>query len=514
MTLHLAALLDRHAQSRSDHTAVVFGNQRLSFRELHSLVGRVGHSLLSLGLRAGDKVALLLPNCLEQLGVYWASARLGIVTVPLSPLLRGSGLAALVRDCDARAVISTGELRPVLDAVRADLSHIPADNWLMVGDSDSPGYRSLSRLMQGMSAGPLPLPSLTGEEPFNIIYSSGTTGQPKGIVLPHRVRATYGLLFAAAFRIAPESVVLHAGSLVFNGVFVTLMPACLMGCTYVLEPRFDPDGFLETIEREGVTHAMMVPSQIVALMQSSRWQATDLSSLRMICSVGAPFHREHKDRFAQRLPGVFHELYGLTEGFVTILDRDDFARRPDSVGIAPPLFEMRIVDDQGRDVPPGQVGEIAGRGPILMSGYYKRPDLTSQAIRDGWLLSGDLGYRDDAGFLYLVDRKKDLIISGGVNVFPKDIEEVAVRHPGVREVAVFGVPDSKWGEAPVAAVILREAGVVSAEVLRDWINDRVEARYQQVREVLLLEDFPRSSAGKTLKRVMREQFWAGQGSKI
>ena len=191
---------------------------------------------------------------------------------------------------------------------------------------------------------------------------------------------------------------------------------------------------------------------------------------------------------------------------MTILDKRDLARKLDSVGVPPPLMELRILDEHGRDLPPGQVGEIVGRGPLMMPGYYKRPDLTAQAIVDGWLHSGDLGYVDEEGFLYLVDRQKDLIISGGVNVYPRDIEEVAVQHPAVREVAVFGIPDEKWGEVPVAAVILQRPGSLAAEELRAWINGRVAARYQQVREVILLDDFPRSSAGKTLKRTLREPY--------
>ena len=171
--------------------------------------------------------------------------------------------------------------------------------------------------------------------------------------------------------------------------------------------------------------------------------------------------------------------------------------------------DMRIVDDAGHDLPPGEVGEIVGRSPFLMPHYYKRPDLTAQAIRHGWLFTGDLGYADGDGYLHLVDRKKDLIISGGVNVYPKDIEEVAVQHPAVREVAVFGVPHEKWGEAPVAAVVLKETGAIDAEELCSWINARVAARYQRVCAVALLEDLPRSTAGKTLKRILREQYEKG-----
>ncbi|MBV8269822.1 MAG: AMP-binding protein, partial [Planctomycetaceae bacterium] len=202
------------------------------------------------------------------------------------------------------------------------------------------------------------------------------------------------------------------------------------------------------------------------------------------------------------------ELYGLTEGFVTILDRSDFERKMDSVGVPPPTIEMRIVDEDGNDVPPGRVGEIVGRAPILMPGYYKRADLTAQAIRDGWLFTGDLGFVDEDGFLYLVDRKKDLIISGGVNVYPRDIEEVAVRHPAVKEAAVFGVASEQWGETPIAAIVLKTPGAVGAVELRDWINSRVGARYQRVHEVVIREDFPRNTAGKTLKWVMRDEYRA------
>jgi acyl-CoA synthetase (AMP-forming)/AMP-acid ligase II len=251
---------------------------------------------------------------------------------------------------------------------------------------------------------------------------------------------------------------------------------------------------------------MMVPSQIVAVLNAPNFSAEKLRSLEMLCSVGAPWHREHKERMLEILPNSLYELYGLTEGFITVLDKNDFVRKIDSVGTPIAFTEMRIVDNNGRDLPPGEVGEIVGRSPMMMPGYYKRPDLTEQAIRDGWLFTGDLGAADEDGYLRLTDRKKDLIISGGVNVYPKDIEEIAVQHEAVREVAVFGVPHEKWGESPVAAVVLRAAGLIEAIELKTWINQRVAARYQQVCEVLILEDLPRSTAGKTLKRVLRDQY--------
>jgi len=199
---------------------------------------------------------------------------------------------------------------------------------------------------------------------------------------------------------------------------------------------------------------------------------------------------------------------------VTILDRGDAMRKAGSVGKPPVFYRMRIVHEDGSDCEPGEVGEIIGRGPILMSGYFNRPELTAEAIRDGWLYSGDLGYVDTDGYLYLVDRKKDIIISGGVKVYPKDIEEIVIRHPDVLEVAVFGVPDEKWGERPVAAVVLRDGARITEEALRTWINERVDARYQRVGKVAILHAFPRSAAGKILKRELRERYWTGHRSRI
>jgi acyl-CoA synthetase (AMP-forming)/AMP-acid ligase II len=284
------------------------------------------------------------------------------------------------------------------------------------------------------------------------------------------------------------------------------MPTMFVGAAYILLSHFDPVTYIETIAREKVTHVMMVPAQIIAILGAPTFSAETLESLEMILSLGAPLLKEHKDELNQRLPGRFYELYGLTEGFVTVLDKMDYAAKPESVGVPPPFFEMRILDKSGKECPAGEVGEICGRGPILMPEYYKLPDLTAEAIKDGWLHSGDLGYVDDDGFLYLVDRMKDMIISGGVNVYPRDIEEIAAQHPAVQEVAVFGISHDKWGETPLAAVVLNQPDSVSASDLRDWINARVAAKFQRVHDVVIMEDFPRNVAGKTLKRVMRDNY--------
>jgi len=512
--INISTLLARHALYRPDHLAVVFEENRLTYREFNQRVNRLANALLDMGITKGDKIATILPNCLELLEVYWAAAKIGAVAVPLSPLLRGKGLTTALNDSDTALVFTDATFTEILDPLKPDLLAISADRYILTDDANVSGYRSYHTLTEAASDRDPEGIEIRGDDPYNIIYSSGTTGLPKGIVLSHFARAMYCTIYASAYRIRPESIILHTGSLVFNGAFLTFMPAFYLGTTYILHRRFSPELLIETVEREKVTHIKMVPSQIVAVLNSPKFSAEPLQSLEMIGSVGAPLHMEHKEALNRHLPGRFYELYGLTEGFMTILDKEDYEAKPGSVGVPPPFFEMRIVNEKGQDVPVREVGEIVGRSPQLMSCYYKRPDLTEKAIIDGWLYTGDLGYVDEDDFLYLVDRKKDLIISGGVNVHPKDIEEIVVKHPAVREVAVFGIPSEKWGETPLAAVILNEPGVVTAGTMKMWINERVEARYQRVHEVVIRDDFPRSAAGKTLKRVMRDEYWADRETKI
>jgi long-chain acyl-CoA synthetase len=512
--MNIGTIFSRHARYRPNHTAVVFEDKRLTHLELNKEINRLANALQVLGVSKGDKVATILPNCLELLEIYWAVAKIGAVVIPFSTLLRGKALAKLLRDSDTGMVITTSGFAETIDKIKPELPGIAHDCYILTDTSDMEGYRGYHTLKMAASDSEPETIEITGEDPFNIMYSSGTTGMPKGIVHTHTIRLAYGTSFAAAYRMTPESITMHAGAIVFNGSFVDMMPTFFVGATYILLSQFDPVSYIETIEREKVTHVMMVPAQIIAMLNAPNFSPDALQSLEMILSLGAPLHKSHKEELNRQLPGRFYELYGLTEGFVTVLDKYDYAAKPESVGVPPPLFEMKIVDETGEETGPNEVGEICGKGPILMPGYYKRPDLTEKAIVDGWLHSGDLGYVDEDGFLYLVDRKKDMIISGGVNVYPRDIEETVVQHPAVRETAVFGVPHEKWGETPMAAVILHEPGSVTPEELRDWINERVEAKFQRVSEVVIKEDFPRNVAGKTLKREMREGYWEGRNIKL
>jgi acyl-CoA synthetase (AMP-forming)/AMP-acid ligase II len=291
--MNIGTLFSRHAKYRPNHLAVVFEYQRLTWLEFNHSINRLANSLLGLGIQKRDKVATLLPNCLELLEVYWAVAKIGAVVVPLSTLLLKKAMQSLLQDSDAVLLITNSSFADQIDAIKPALTAISADRYLLTDSSDTPGYQDYHALKAAASDQEPEGMVIHPDDPFNIMYSSGTTGLPKGIIHTHRIRAAYATTFAAAYRMTPETINLHAGAIVFNGAFVDLMPTVFVGATYILLSQFEPISYIETIEREKVTHIMVVPAQVIAMLNVPNFSYDALKSLEMILSLGAKFQRVH-----------------------------------------------------------------------------------------------------------------------------------------------------------------------------------------------------------------------------
>ena len=499
----ISRLLSHHARYRGNYPAFDFEGKSWNFSEFDAYVNQLANALLRSGLTKGDRFATVLPNSAELMASYWAAAVSGLVIVPCSNLLQTTGLATLLNDSGAKLVIVGSEQLNVIEEIIDSLDEVESNRIIVTTEDKVDGHTRYEDFISSCD-NHAPDIEVQPDDVYNIMYSSGTTGLPKGIVHTHQIRSMYCALFANAWRMTPESVVLHAGAIVFNGAMLDLMPWMYLGCRYILHTRFNAEAVIADVEKFSVTHLVMVPAQIIAILNSPSFDPARLSSLEMLHNVGAPLHLNYKKIINDKLPDRFYELYGVTEGFMTILDKTEAVRKEGSVGKPAAFNDIRIMDENGYPCDAGEIGEICGRGPMVMPGYHNRPDLTAQAFHGTWLRSGDLGYLDEEGYLFLVDRSKDMIISGGVNVYPKDIEEIVIQHPAVEEVAVFGIEDHKWGEVPVAAITTNQP--VNSSEMVEWVNQRVDAKFQRISNVVVLEEFPRNVAGKILKRELRNNY--------
>lgn len=501
----LADVVATHARSRGSQTAFACGAETRTWREAHAQVERVASALARAGLQAGDRVALLLPNSLAALEVMLGVLRYGGVVVPLSAFLRPEALTAMIDDAEVRLFVAAAPLEPLARAAAAGARPLPEGALIGLGFGGD-GWRALDDLAMGVP--PAPLLALTAETPMNIIYSSGTTGVPKGIVHSIQTRLVGALALGMEFRIDARAVTILATPLYTNGTWMTMLPTICAGGTCVIMTSYSPQDFLGAVTAHGGTHAFLVPTQIRGILDALAVQPCDLSGIRMIISAGSAIPRQWQEEAIAAFHGNLMELYGLTEGIGTTLRPENMRAKPDSVGTPIGSDEIRILTDDDRVAPPDTIGEIVGYGAGLMIGYHNRPDATEAAIwRDErgrtFLRTGDIGRLDQDGYLYVLDRKKDMIVSGGVNVFASDIESVLHGHPDVADVAVVGEPHPKWVETPVALVIAKPRTAPDPEALRRWANERLGKHQQLSRVMLRTTDFPRNALGKVLKRELR-----------
>ncbi len=509
--LFLPDVWREHGRWRPQKTALIADERRLSWAELNARTNRVANALASAGLAKGDKVAVLMTNGIEMVEIMLGAVKGGFVVVPLSGLLNQESVAMMIADSGARALFYSPEYLPLV-ATRFDA--IAAGAWVCVGAQQGDPQSYEPWLESASDEEPIVVRDV--EDEFVIIYSSGTTGTPKGIVHTHRTRHHLCYAMAIELGMTEDAVALATTPLYANGTWLVMLPPLFVGATLVVMQKFTPAAFLRTVERERVTHTFMVPPQFAAILGAPELEHADLRSLEVMLSGGAPFPIEVKRATLERIGPGLHELYGCTEGVGTIIKPDMVLAKPVSVGLPILGLSLAIIDDEARELPWGEIGEIVGYGPGLMKGYHNRPDATQAALwHDGrgrtWLRTGDVGRLDAQGFLTVLDRKKDMIVSGGINVYAADVEQVIAHHTDVAEVTVIGVPHERWGEAPLALVVARAGASANEAELTTWANERL-AKHQRVVATEFRQSFPRNALGKVLKRELRKPYWPGETS--
>ena len=491
--MNLADNLIRSAQLFPDRPAVRLDDTIMSYRDLHEQSARVAGLLRDRGVQPGERVAIMLPNQPEFAVIYYAVMRAGAVAVPMNPLLKPREVAHYVADSGARLIFAG------LDCAEEALAGVA---------SLGTDYVIVDRRFDELVAGVMPVVSVVDRASTDtavILYTSGTTGLPKGAELTHGNLSTNAATVAADLIQVGFQDVIFGGLPLFHSFGQTcgLNTAVRAGACLTLVSRFTPEKALQVMARDRVTIFEGVPTMYVALLAAPDRFEYDLSALRVCVSGGAALPVEVLRGFEAEFGCMILEGYGLSETSpVASFNHPDRVRKPGSIGTPIRGVRMRVVDEKGAEVAPGTVGEIAIRGDNLMKGYWDRADATAEAIPDGWFRTGDLGRTDADGFFFIVDRKKELIIRGGYNVYPREIEEVLYEHPSIVEAAVIGVPDESLGEEVGAAVVLKPAATATVDEIRDFVKAQVAA-YKYPRHVWVLPALPKGPTGKVLKREIR-----------
>jgi acyl-CoA synthetase (AMP-forming)/AMP-acid ligase II len=500
----LPNLVALHGKWRGARTALVEGERRLTWREFERETARAANGLAALGLRSGDRVAVLMDNSLEMVVLLFGILRFGGVAVPLNVSISDAAVARMVEDADARAVFASHDHCRRVDELCAQSEAVARAVRVALGGEDF-GWTDFHAWLAAQS--PQWHATVEPDRECNIIYSSGTTGVPKGIVHTHGSRMHWAVDLALVLRYRSDCVTLCSLGLFSNITWVAMLCTVLVGGTMVVMPRFEAAAAVELVERERISHGTFVPVQLERLLGVADLERHDLSSLDTFMCCGSPLAPDVKREFPRRFDCHLIELYGLTEGFCTILAPEDFERKIESVGKPFIGTDLRIIGGDDQEVAQGDTGEIVGLSPLLMSGYHGNDAASGEAtwtdsVGRRWLRTGDLGRLDVDGFLYIVDRKKDMILSGGQNIYPADIEAVMRTHPDVADVAVVGVRSLQWGETPVAVVVPASNAPLLEQVLVEWTNARV-GKQQRIRGVVCRASLPRNANGKVLKRELR-----------
>ena len=504
--MNAAAFLSKAAAAYGERPALRLDERRLSYRQADQQAARLAGSLLDLGLQRGDRVAVFMRNNPEYLITVFGVLRAGLCVVPVNAKLHASELAYILGDADCRALVF-GEER---DASVSDaLAQTPIDHLVHVGDVGAGA--AFERFVEAGDPATR-VAKVHPNDPAWLFYTSGTTGVPKGATLTHRnlVAMTMNTL-ADVYPFQPEDIVLHPAPL-SHGCGMYALAALARGSDNIIYHRssFDAAELLRLVERERVTSiSFMAPTMIVLLLDAPA--EIDTSSLRGVIYGGGPMHVDIMREALARFGKVFIQIYGQGEAPMTISylraqdhDPDDPAALA-STGVPRTDIEVQLVDDEGAEVPIGTEGEVTVRGDVVMKGYWNNPEATAQALRGGWLHTGDIGRFDERGRLSLLDRKNDMIISGGANIYPREVEEALVLHEGVREAVVFGIPDTVWGESVFACVVPTSGTSAGPDELIDFCKQHL-ASFKKPKRVEIVDELPKNAYGKVLRRELRARY--------
>ncbi|RMG32868.1 MAG: long-chain fatty acid--CoA ligase [Methanobacteriota archaeon] len=511
--LNVASLLENSARDFPEKVAVIYGDMRLTYHQINAMASQVANGLKSKGIGKGDKVALSMLNLPYFPIIYYGILKTGATVVPLNVLFKRNEISYHLKDSDAKAYfafIGTEQL-PMGQEALAGFSEVDSCEhfWIILPpgvDNPFDGVQTLDDLMNGQSPNFWSV-SVDKNDPAVILYTSGTTGQPKGAVLSHSNIYFNAFVVQGLFRQTSDDIHLVVLPLFHSfGQVVQMNAGFLSGCTLVLIPRFEPAAVLSALEKENVTVFAGVPTMYWALLNFPNADEYDLQkisrTLRLGASGGSAMPVEIMKGFEEKYNVTILEGYGLSETSpVASFSRMDLPKKPGSIGVPIQGVEMAIMDENGNMLGPNEIGEIVIRGHNIMLGYYNKPEATEEAFRNGWFHSGDLGKIDEDGYYYVVDRLKDMIIRGGFNVYPREVEEVMLTHPKISLVAVVGEKDEEYGEEVVAYVVLKEGETATPEEIIEWCKNQM-ASYKYPRRVYIKESLPMTATGKILKRVL------------
>ncbi|SEM77883.1 fatty-acyl-CoA synthase [Syntrophus gentianae] len=482
-------------------------NRRYTNREFNERVNRMAHALLKLGVGRGERVAVLMGNCSEFLEIFFACAKTGALMVPLNVRLAVPELLYILKDCSPRTLFYAEEFSEKVGEIRAALSSGDMPVCFRLGGSDlSPDPPLAGVLAESSGAEPLPAEAVTLDDPLFIMYTSGTTGQPKGAVLTHgnvlfgAINTVLGYGINKTYKSLVTAPLFHIGAL---GAAAT--PVIYAGGSLLLKTFFSATEALRVICGEKVNYVFAVPVMFQMMTKSELWPEADFSHVHFFIAGGAPMPVDLIRQYQSEKGVFFAQGYGMTEALrLTSLDLEDSIRKAGSVGKEVFHTEIRIIDNSGKEVAPGEPGEILVKGPNVFAGYWNVPEATAEVLKDGWFFTGDMGRRDEEGFLYVIGRKVEMIISSGENIYPAEVERAIKDIPGVKEAAVVGMPDPRRGEVVAAFVLLSRGSRLTEEDLLAGLEGKI-APYKMPKKILFVKDFPRNATGKIMKHELKRQ---------